>query len=61
VQIRCDKAARVEAVPLKLGYAHTQLASGADRAWIRARFTRACAALGTGVHEENSRLVLDPA
>jgi poly-gamma-glutamate capsule biosynthesis protein CapA/YwtB (metallophosphatase superfamily) len=52
---------RVEAVPLKLGYAHTHLASGADRAWIRDRFTNACAALGTGVHEENGSLVIDPA
>jgi poly-gamma-glutamate capsule biosynthesis protein CapA/YwtB (metallophosphatase superfamily) len=48
---------RVEALPLKLRYAHTGRASGADRAWITARYTRACAAMGTEVHDEGGRLV----
>jgi len=49
---------RVEAVPLKLEYAHTRLADSNERAWIRARFTSACAAFGTEVSEENGLLVI---
>jgi poly-gamma-glutamate synthesis protein (capsule biosynthesis protein) len=49
---------RIEAVALKLGYARTRLATGAERAWINARFTSACAALGTQVHEEDGKLVI---
>lgn len=52
---------RVEALPLKLGYAHTRLAAGRDHAWICARFTSACAAMGTQVHQESGRLVIEPA
>ena len=49
---------RLEAVPLKLAFAHTRLATGGDAAWIRRRFTAACARLGTDVAEEDGRLVL---
>jgi poly-gamma-glutamate capsule biosynthesis protein CapA/YwtB (metallophosphatase superfamily) len=49
---------RVEAVPLRLRYAWTELADGDDAAWIRARFTDACARLGTTVREEGGRLVV---
>jgi poly-gamma-glutamate capsule biosynthesis protein CapA/YwtB (metallophosphatase superfamily) len=48
---------RLEAVPLKLEFAHTRLADGDDADWITRRFTRACAALGTQVAGENGRLV----
>jgi poly-gamma-glutamate synthesis protein (capsule biosynthesis protein) len=48
---------RLEAIPLKLEYAYTRLADGEDRAWIRRRFTDACAAFGTAVSEEDARLV----
>jgi poly-gamma-glutamate capsule biosynthesis protein CapA/YwtB (metallophosphatase superfamily) len=48
---------RLEAIPLKLDYAYTRLADGDDRAWIRRRFTHACAALGTAVADEGDRLV----
>jgi poly-gamma-glutamate capsule biosynthesis protein CapA/YwtB (metallophosphatase superfamily) len=48
---------RLEAIPLKLEFAHTRLATGDDAAWIRRRFTDACAALGTAVKEEKGRLV----
>ncbi len=48
---------RLEAIPLKLEYAYTRLADGDDRAWIRRRFTDACAALGTSVADEDGRLV----
>ena len=49
---------RLETVPLKLDFCHTRLATGADAAWIRARFTEACHALGTDVREERGRLVV---
>jgi poly-gamma-glutamate capsule biosynthesis protein CapA/YwtB (metallophosphatase superfamily) len=47
---------RLEAVPLKLEFAHTRLADGDDAAWIKQRFTDACASFGTEVAEENGRL-----
>ncbi|GLW62904.1 capsule biosynthesis protein [Actinomadura rubrobrunea] len=49
--------ARLEAVPLRLCFAHTRLAAGADREWIRRRFTAACREFGTPVEEEDGRLV----
>ncbi len=49
---------RLEAIPLKLEFTHTRLATGDDAAWIRQRFTLACAKFGTGVTEEDGRLVL---
>jgi poly-gamma-glutamate capsule biosynthesis protein CapA/YwtB (metallophosphatase superfamily) len=48
---------RLEAIPLKLEFAYTRLAAGDDAAWIRRRFTDACAAFGTEVAEEDGRLV----
>jgi poly-gamma-glutamate synthesis protein (capsule biosynthesis protein) len=48
---------RLEAVPLKLDFTHTRLASRDDAAWITRRFTDACAALGTDVTTEDGRLV----
>jgi poly-gamma-glutamate capsule biosynthesis protein CapA/YwtB (metallophosphatase superfamily) len=48
---------RLEAIPLKLEYAHTRLADGDDLAWIRRRFTEACATFGTAVADEGDRLV----
>jgi poly-gamma-glutamate capsule biosynthesis protein CapA/YwtB (metallophosphatase superfamily) len=50
---------RVEALPLKLDYCHTNVARGEDAAWIRRRFRKACAALGTDVGEEDGRLVIE--
>jgi poly-gamma-glutamate synthesis protein (capsule biosynthesis protein) len=49
---------RLEAIPLELEFTHTRLATGEDAAWIRHRFTLACAKLGTEVEEEDGRLVL---
>jgi poly-gamma-glutamate capsule biosynthesis protein CapA/YwtB (metallophosphatase superfamily) len=49
---------RIEAVPLKLDYCHTRLASGADAAWIDQRFRQASAELGTEVAAESGRLVV---
>jgi poly-gamma-glutamate synthesis protein (capsule biosynthesis protein) len=48
---------RLEAIPLKLEFAHTSIATGEDAAWIRRHFTDACAAFGTAVHEEDGRLI----
>jgi poly-gamma-glutamate capsule biosynthesis protein CapA/YwtB (metallophosphatase superfamily) len=48
---------RLEAIPLKLEFAHTRLAEGKEAAWIRRRFVAACAKLGTNVRDEDGRLV----
>ncbi len=50
---------RVEAVPLRLDYCHTRLARGADARWVRERFIRACAELGTEAREREGRLTCD--
>jgi poly-gamma-glutamate capsule biosynthesis protein CapA/YwtB (metallophosphatase superfamily) len=49
---------RLEALPLKLEYCHTRLATGEDAAWMRRRFRAACATLGTTVGEEAGRLLI---
>jgi poly-gamma-glutamate capsule biosynthesis protein CapA/YwtB (metallophosphatase superfamily) len=49
---------RLEAVPLKLEYCHTHLATGTDAAWMRHRFRAACAELGTTVEEAAGRLLI---
>jgi poly-gamma-glutamate capsule biosynthesis protein CapA/YwtB (metallophosphatase superfamily) len=49
---------RLEALPLKLEYCHTRLATGEDAAWIRRRFRDACRELGTEVGEEAGRLTV---
>jgi poly-gamma-glutamate capsule biosynthesis protein CapA/YwtB (metallophosphatase superfamily) len=49
---------RLEALPLKLEYCHTRLATGEDAAWMRGRFRAACADLGTTVEEEAGRLLI---
>jgi poly-gamma-glutamate capsule biosynthesis protein CapA/YwtB (metallophosphatase superfamily) len=51
---------RVEAVPLRLRLARTEVATGEDRAWIGARLRAACAELGTGVEDDGARLRLVP-
>jgi poly-gamma-glutamate synthesis protein (capsule biosynthesis protein) len=50
---------RLEALPLALEYCHTRLAGDDEAAWVRRRFRRACAALGTDVADEDGRLVVD--
>jgi poly-gamma-glutamate capsule biosynthesis protein CapA/YwtB (metallophosphatase superfamily) len=49
---------RLEAVPLKLEFAHTRLATGEEAGWIARRLRDACAAFGTAVVEKDGRLVL---
>jgi poly-gamma-glutamate synthesis protein (capsule biosynthesis protein) len=46
-------------VPIALDYCHTRLATGADAAWIAARFSECCEALGTDVGHEDGRLVVE--
>jgi hypothetical protein len=48
---------RLEAIPLKLEFAHTHVAPGEDAVWIRRRFTNACGAFGTAVSERDGRFV----
>lgn len=48
---------RLEAIPLKLEFTHTRLARGDEAEWITRRFAAACAAFGTGVAEDDGRLV----
>ncbi|MFP5335073.1 MAG: CapA family protein [Actinomycetes bacterium] len=50
---------RLDAVPLRLRYAFTDLADGDDQEWVRRRFRAACAALGTDVADDDGRLVVD--
>lgn len=53
-----DGPTAVEAVPLRLRFAHTQRATGHDRATVVGRLTDACAAFGTRVVDTGDRLVL---
>ncbi|HEX5511102.1 MAG TPA: CapA family protein [Actinomycetales bacterium] len=47
----------VEAVPLRLDLAYTEVADGEDAAWARRRLTLACAGLGTDVEDaEDGRM-----
>jgi hypothetical protein len=49
---------RLEALPLKLEYCHTRLATGEDATWMQHRFRAACAALGTAVEDTANRLTI---
>jgi poly-gamma-glutamate capsule biosynthesis protein CapA/YwtB (metallophosphatase superfamily) len=60
VELEPDGPRRIEAVPLKLEYAYTRLARGSEAEWIRQRFHRACAELGTDVLEDDGKLVVRP-
>jgi poly-gamma-glutamate capsule biosynthesis protein CapA/YwtB (metallophosphatase superfamily) len=50
---------RLAALPLELEFCHTRLARGDDWEWVRRRFSRACAELGTAVAVHGDRLVVD--
>jgi poly-gamma-glutamate capsule biosynthesis protein CapA/YwtB (metallophosphatase superfamily) len=61
VDLDRDGIHRIEALPLRLDFCHTRRASGEDAAWIRERFRKACAAMGTEVEEEEDGcLVISP-
>jgi hypothetical protein len=49
---------RLEALPLALGYARTDVARGADAAWALERLRKLCEALGTEVVVEADRAVI---
>ncbi|MFQ5790092.1 MAG: hypothetical protein ACE5JI_06390 [Acidobacteriota bacterium] len=57
VTFREHRPVRLEALPLKLEYGHTRLASGGEGLWIRRKFKTVCTALGTVVTEEDDRLL----
>src|ERR687897_1687234 len=59
VDLDRGELSRVEAVPLRLDFCHTRLATGDDASWIRDRFHAACADFGTAVTEEDGRLVVE--
>jgi poly-gamma-glutamate synthesis protein (capsule biosynthesis protein) len=49
---------RLEAIPIALDYCFTRLAQPQEYAWVRERFTQACAAFGTEVTDAGERLVI---
>jgi hypothetical protein len=49
----------LEAVPIALDHCSTRLAQDDEYAWVRERFTQACAAFGTEVADTGARLVID--
>jgi poly-gamma-glutamate synthesis protein (capsule biosynthesis protein) len=49
---------RIEALPLRLDYCSTRVATGEDAEWIAHRFRDACRAMGTEVVQEDGRLVV---
>jgi hypothetical protein len=58
VDLDADGPRRLEALPLKLEYCHTRLASGEDADWIGHRFIEACAELGTHAARAGDRIVV---
>jgi poly-gamma-glutamate synthesis protein (capsule biosynthesis protein) len=52
------RLARAEAVPLRLDFARTDVATGDDARWVERRMRRACAALGSEVTGSAGRLGL---
>jgi Bacterial capsule synthesis protein PGA_cap len=58
VEVDADGPVYLEVLPLKLGYCFTDLADGDDARWIRERFRRACAAMGTDVEDAADRQVV---
>jgi poly-gamma-glutamate synthesis protein (capsule biosynthesis protein) len=52
-----SRAIALEALPLKLDYCHTRLATGEDAVWVRRRLELACRVLGTAVETSDGRLL----
>jgi poly-gamma-glutamate capsule biosynthesis protein CapA/YwtB (metallophosphatase superfamily) len=50
----------VEAYPVRLSFAQTDLARGEDFDWIEARLTELCSEMGTVVERRDDRLRLEP-
>jgi poly-gamma-glutamate synthesis protein (capsule biosynthesis protein) len=58
VTLEGRRVVSAEALPLKLEYCYTRLASGQDANWVRRRFSAACEALGTAVDDSGGRLLV---
>jgi poly-gamma-glutamate synthesis protein (capsule biosynthesis protein) len=58
VDLEPDGPRRIEAVPIRMEFAHTRLARDDEAACITRRFREACAQLGTEVIDEDGRLAL---
>jgi poly-gamma-glutamate capsule biosynthesis protein CapA/YwtB (metallophosphatase superfamily) len=58
VTLDAEGPLRLEALPLKLEFCHTRLATGEDAAWMRRRFRAACADLGTSPEPAADRLLI---
>jgi poly-gamma-glutamate capsule biosynthesis protein CapA/YwtB (metallophosphatase superfamily) len=61
VTVDAGRVIRIEAVPLRLRLAYTELAAGEDRDWIVRRLRAACDPFGTRVDDTGDRLVLSAA
>jgi len=59
VDLGPDGPVRLEAIPLALDYCRTRLAGGKEALWVRERFRKACAELGTEVHTVQDRSVIE--
>lgn len=59
LDLRPDGPVRLEANPLALDYCHTRLAGGKEALWVRERFHKACAELGTEVHTVQDKSVIE--
>jgi len=59
VTLDTDGPQRVEGVPLRLEMAHTRLAGRIEAGHLRSLLEERCAAVGSGVHREEDRLVFD--
>ena len=58
VDVDADGPRRLEALPMKLEYCHTEPARGEEAAWISRRLANVCGTMGTEVVEEDGRLVI---
>jgi hypothetical protein len=59
IDVETKRPFRVEAIPLKLDFCRSRLATGVDYELIARRFKTQCAKLGTVVHETGGRLYVD--
>jgi poly-gamma-glutamate synthesis protein (capsule biosynthesis protein) len=53
-----DGPQRLEAVPIAIAHCHTRVARGENAEWVRRRFIRACAELGTTAVQHDDRVVV---
>jgi poly-gamma-glutamate capsule biosynthesis protein CapA/YwtB (metallophosphatase superfamily) len=52
------RVVRISALPLRLDFCHTRVATSADRRWIEQRLSDACAEFGTELEVEDQMLVV---